>query len=131
MLSYLCIGANDVDLSAQFYEALLFPLGYEKEWEAGQPVFSLPGIPDRQNGPGAILICKPFDGKEAKAGNGIMPGFRVPSRKLVDEIYAAGLQAQGTDEGAPGIRERYSSNFYVAYLRDPAGNKVALFCNAE
>ncbi|MEG3111764.1 MULTISPECIES: VOC family protein [Pantoea] len=131
MLSYLFIGANDVELSGQFYAAVLLPLGYEKEVDGEQLIFSLPDIPDRHNGPGAVFISKPYNGGKAEPGNGMMPGFRVKTRQLVDEIYAAGLMAGGTDEGDPGIRERYSSNFYVAYLRDPAGNKLAMFCNAE
>ncbi len=131
MLSYLFIGANDVDLSGRFYEAVLLPLGYIKENDDGRLVFSLPDIPDRVNGPGAVFIARPWDGNEAVPANGMMPGFRVKSRRLVDEAYRAGLCAGGTDEGAPGVRERYSCHFYVAYLRDPAGNKLALFCNAE
>lgn len=131
MLSYLFIGANDVKHSGVFYEAVLLPLGYEKEVDGEQLIFSLPGIPDRQNGPGAVFIAKPWNGSEAEPGNGIMPGFRVSSRRLVDDIHAAGLRAGGTDEGKPGIRERYNSHFYVGYLRDPAGNKLAFFCNTE
>ncbi|WP_312056987.1 VOC family protein [Pantoea brenneri] len=131
MLSYLFIGANDVALSGHFYRAVLLPLGYLAEPDGEQLIFSLPEVPDRQNGPGAVFIAKPWDGAEAQPGNGNMAGFRAPTRQRVDELYAAGLRAGGTDEGAPGIRERYNPNFYVAYLRDPAGNKLALFCNDD
>ncbi|MDL4915984.1 MAG: VOC family protein [Enterobacterales bacterium endosymbiont of Blomia tropicalis] len=131
MLSYLFIGANDVNLSGQFYDAVLLPLGYEKDVEGEKLIFSLPDMPDRHNGPGAIFISQPYNGGKAEPANGMMPGFRVKSRKLVDEIHAAGLTAGGSDEGAPGLRDRYGDHFYVAYLRDPAGNKLAMFCNAE
>lgn len=129
MLSYLFIGANNVALSGRFYEAVLLPLGYLRDNDGEQIIFSLPDSPDRHNGPGAIYIARPWNGGRAEPGNGTMPGFRVPTRQKVDELYAAGLKTGGSDEGRPGVRERYSENFYVAYLRDPAGNKLALFCN--
>jgi hypothetical protein len=56
-----------------------------------------------------------------------MPALRADSRAKLDEIHAAGLANGGTDEGEPGIREAYTSDFYVAYLRDPVGNKIAVF----
>jgi hypothetical protein len=48
---------------------------------------------------------------------------------MVRDLHAAGLAAGGTDEGAPGVRAEYSPHFFVGYLRDPVGNKVALFCS--
>ena len=131
MLSYLFLGANDMTASGQFYEAILFPFGYEKDIFKEKLVFSLPDVPDRQNGPGAIYISRPFDGKPATPGNGMMPALRAQTRAQVDEVYLAGLNAGGTDDGKPGIRTEYSENFYVAYLRDPIGTKVAIFCNYE
>ncbi|WP_275556267.1 VOC family protein [Mixta sp. Marseille-Q2659] len=131
MLSYLFLGANDMSASARFYEAILFPFGYIKEPFKDKLIFSLPGVPDRQNGPGAIYISPPFDGKPATPGNGMMPALRAKTRRQVNEVYQAGLQAGGTDGGQPGIRTEYSENFYVAYLHDPVGTKIALFCNDE
>jgi hypothetical protein len=127
MLSYLFIGANDVEVSAQFYDAILSPLGYEKDQSEGQYFFSLPETSDKSNGPGSIHIARPFDGQPATVGNGMMPALRANSKPQVDEIHAAGLINGGTDEGKPGIREAYTDDFYVAYLRDPVGNKIAVF----
>ncbi|NMZ91481.1 VOC family protein [Pseudomonas panacis] len=127
MLSYLFIGANDLDASARFYEAILSPLHYEKERSEGHYCFSLPEALDKSNGPGSIHIALPFNGEPASAGNGMMPALRAASRTHVDEIYAAGLAYGGTDAGMPGIREAYTANFYVGYLRDPVGNKIAVF----
>lgn len=131
MLSYLFIGANDIARSGAFYRAILTPLGYQEEQDGAQLIFSLPEVEDRENGPGTVYIAPPFNGEDARAGNGVMPGFRARSRQTVDACYAAGCHAGGTDEGAPGIRARYNPRFYVAYLRDPAGNKLALFCNDD
>ena len=127
MLSYLFIGANDVEASARFYDAILSPLRYEKEQSEGQYCFSLPETVDKSNGPGSIHIARPFDGQPATTGNGMMPALRADSRQKVDEVHAAGVASGGTDEGKPGIREAYTADFYVAYLRDPIGNKIAVF----
>ncbi|WP_256591046.1 MULTISPECIES: VOC family protein [unclassified Pseudomonas] len=127
MLSYLFIGANDVEDSAHFYNAILSPLGYAKERSEGHYCFSLPDTVDKSNGPGSIHIAKPFNGQPASAGNGVMPAFQACSRSKVDEVHAAGLAHGGQEEGKPGIREAYTDDFYVAYLRDPVGNKIAVF----
>jgi catechol 2,3-dioxygenase-like lactoylglutathione lyase family enzyme len=128
MLSYLSIGANDVQASGKFYDAILLPLGYENDTRDEEcSSYYLPGTKDRANGPGTVHVGKPFDGKTATPGNGMMPAFRADSRNTVDLAYEAGLLNGGSDEGSPGTRAAYTKGFYVAYLRDPVGNKVALF----
>jgi catechol 2,3-dioxygenase-like lactoylglutathione lyase family enzyme len=127
MLSYLYIGANDVEASGRFYDAVLSPLGYELEVAQEQYCFSLPDVADKSNGPGTIHVAQPFDGQPATAGNGVMLAFRVDSKAQVEAAYSGGLANGGTDEGAPGYREAYEDDFFVAYLRDPLGNKVAVF----
>ena len=129
MLSYLWIGANDVDASVAFYDSILFPLGYEKDYSEEVSSYSLPYTVDKLNGPGTVHVGKPFDGEPATAGNGMMPAFRTRFRAQVDELHAAGLAHGGKDEGAPGTRAAYTPDFYVAYLRDPTGNKLAVFFN--
>ena len=131
MLDYLTIGANDVEASGRFYDALLMPLGYEKQSGDDYAQYSLAGVADRDNGPGTVYVVKPFDGRPATPGNGMMPAFRVADDAKVRESHAAGISAGGIDEGGPGTRSYYSDTFYVAYLRDPVGNKVALFTVLE
>lgn len=130
MLSYVTIGANDIPRSERFYTAVLEPLGYEKAEHKDSVAYSLPDIPDHFNGVGAIYVVKPFDGREATAGNGSMLAFRVATHAEVHNLHRAGIAAGGSDEGAPGYRAIYSDNFYVGYLRDPLGNKLAIFCTA-
>ena len=127
MLSYLSIGANDPEISAHFYEAVLLPIGYERSESGGSIRFALPETADQDNGPGTVWIQRPFNGERATPGNGMMPAFRVASIELVQQLHAAGLAAGGTDEGGPGTRDSYAPDFYVAYLRDPVGNKLAVF----
>jgi catechol 2,3-dioxygenase-like lactoylglutathione lyase family enzyme len=129
MPGYITLGANDLQASGEFYSAVLAPLGYERT-EAGNGVaFSLPELSGGLGGPGTIYVVKPYDGRPATVGNGSMTAFRAPTHAMVRTLHAAGLKAGGTDEGAPGFRAEYTEHFYVAYLRDPAGNKLALFCN--
>ena len=131
MLSYLTIGANDVDASAAFYRGILVPLGYEEDRHGGSVRFSLPAASDKDNGPGTVWVQKPFDGMAATPSNGMMPAFRAVGTDMVQALHAAGLAAGGSDDGTPGTRTYFSENFYVAYLRDPAGNKIAIFCVLE
>jgi catechol 2,3-dioxygenase-like lactoylglutathione lyase family enzyme len=128
MLSYITVGANDVPRSARFYTAILTPLGYAKKEAENGVEFTSPDLPDRVNGPGAVYVKKPYDGKAATAGNGSMVAFQAETQEMVRNLHAAGLEAGGSDEGGPGFRDEYSDHFYVCYLRDPLGNKVAIFC---
>ena len=123
MLGYLTIGANDLPRSERFYTAILAPLGYGKAEQEDGVAYTLPDSP-------AVYVKKPFDGREATVGNGSMIAFRVPTHAELRALHSAGIAAGGTDEGAPGFRAQYSSNFFVGYLRDPLGNKLALFCTA-
>ncbi|QCI13233.1 VOC family protein [Pseudomonas putida] len=127
MLSYLWIGANDVNASTAFYDAILLPLGYTKDDSEDVSSYALPNTPDKLNGPGTVHVGKPFDGGPATPANGMMPAFRTQSRDQVDALHAAGVAHGGTSEGAPGTRALYTPDFYVAYLRDPTGNKLAVF----
>ena len=128
MLGYITIGANDLTRSERFYSAVLQPLGYEKAIRSAGIAYALPDFPDRYNGPGAVYVTKPYDGKEATVGNGTMLAFKARTDGQVRDVHAAGLAAGGADEGPPGFRAQYSKNFYVGYLRDPVGNKLAIFC---
>lgn len=128
MLSYIRVGANDVALSGRFYSAILPPLGYRKQEVPGGFEFIFPDSPGRSLGSPAIYLGRPYDGQEATVGNGSMLAFQAHSHEMVRNVHTAGLEAGGSDEGAPGFRAEYSAHFYVGYLRDPAGNKVAIFC---
>lgn len=128
MLSYVMVGADDIPRAERFYSAFLPRLGYVVEEWRGRLIYSLPGTPDQHNGPGAFYVIPPYDGKAATAGNGSMVAFRTQTQTEVRKLHAAGLAGGGSDEGAPGFRDDYGERFYVGYLRDPQGNKVALFC---
>ena len=128
MLSYITLGANDMHASERFYTALLVPLGYRKQVDSEGLTFALPA-PAGGGGPCVVYVKPPFDGRPATVGNGSMTAFRTGSHDSVRQVHAAAIAAGGSDEGAPGFRAAYSKDFFVAYVRDPVGNKIALFCN--
>lgn len=128
MLSYITIGANDVPRSGRFYAAILVPLGYEQTETVDAFEFTSPPVPGRSDGRGAVYVKKPHNGQAASVGNGMMAAFQAETHEQVRALHAAGIAAGGSDEGAPGFRDEYSDRFYVAYLRDPMGNKIAIFC---
>ena len=73
----------------------------------------------------AVSIAKPYDGKPATAGNGVMVALAMDSPEKVDAVYARALELGSSDEGAPGPR---GEQFYAAYFRDLDGNKLNAFC---
>jgi catechol 2,3-dioxygenase-like lactoylglutathione lyase family enzyme len=124
LFSHVTIGANDLAKTKAFYDALLRPLGIV--CRAEYPEALAYGLSE---GPTPIWIVRPLDRKPATAGNGITIGFEAESRPAVDAAYKGAMAAGGRDEGAPGVRENYSPNYYGAYVRDPDGTKICIVCH--
>ncbi|MCV6592082.1 MAG: VOC family protein [Silicimonas sp.] len=128
MIAYVTVGADDMARAERFYSSFLPALGYRLEHYHGDLSYIPPGAiagPD-------FYVKTPFDGAPATAGNGQMVAFEAQSQDQVRTLHAAALAAGGTDDGAPGFRAAYGPQFYVGYLRDPQGNKIALFsCNPD
>lgn len=119
MFSHVMLGANDVRKSQVFYDAILTTLGYE------------PAVMDDKgrcfwlSSSGVFAITKPIDGESACHGNGSTIGFTAADSAAADAWHAAGLANGGTAcEDPPGIREGAGNKLYIAYLRDPDGNKI-------
>jgi catechol 2,3-dioxygenase-like lactoylglutathione lyase family enzyme len=129
MIGYVTVGANDIPRAKRFYAAFLPSLGYALEEGPEGLSYILPA----HEGQSAILpdfyVKPPFDGHPATAGNGAMIAFNARNQEQVRDLHAAALHAGGSDEGQPGFRAAYGPHFYVGYLRDPQGNKIALFSN--
>jgi catechol 2,3-dioxygenase-like lactoylglutathione lyase family enzyme len=129
MIGYVCVGADDMDLAERFYSAFLPNLGYGLEISSEGLSYSIPMTDDQQQQPPDFYVKPPFDGQAASVGNGNMVAFEMKTQAKVRELHATALAAGGRSEGEPGFRDAYSAHFYVGYLRDPQGNKIALFCN--
>ena len=119
MLGYVTFGTNDLARAAKFYDAIAAELGVARMMENEQ--FIAWGAP---GGGAGIGLTKPFDGKPATVGNGVMAALAAKDRAQVDRIYQLAMSLGAQDEGAPG--ERWPG-FYVAYFRDPDGNKLNAF----
>lgn len=128
MIAYVTVGVDDIACAERFYSAFLPALGYAVEEFHGDLSYILqqePGMPAQPD----FYVKAPYNGAPAMAGNGNMVAFEARSQKQVRDLHAAALAAGGSDEGQPGFRASYGPHFYVGYLRDPQGNKIALFCN--
>lgn len=128
MIAYVTVGADNIADAKRFYTALLPALGYILHEEpSGDLSFVLPHAPGQAPMQPDFYVKAPFDKSPASAGNGMMVAFEAMDQKHVRHLHAAALAAGGSDEGAPGFRANYGPRFYVSYLRDPQGNKLALF----
>jgi catechol 2,3-dioxygenase-like lactoylglutathione lyase family enzyme len=77
-----------------------------------------------RGGEQGFAVRAPRNGEPATCANGGTIGFRTKGTAEVDAFHAAGLAHGGTDDGAPGVREASYGQPYIAYLRDPDGNKI-------
>ena len=118
MFSHVMIGTNDLERAKRFYDALLGTLGIKPAMVDGHRIFY-------RSPTGVLSISLPIDGQPATAANGATLGFAASSPEQAQAWHAAGLAAGGTAvEDPPGIREGKVMKLYLAYLRDPDGNKL-------
>ena len=127
MIAYVTVGADDLQRAKRFYSAFLPALGYQLSEGPEGLSFALPVAPGQSIILPDFYVKPTFDGRAASAGNGSMVAFEARAQQQVRDLHAAALAAGGTDEGQPGFRAAYGPQFYVGYLRDPQGNKIALF----
>lgn len=116
MFSHIFVGSNDLERSKSFYDALLATLGVgPARMGVDRFAYATPT--------GNFLVAKPINGEPATVANGGTIGFGCASSEQVDAWHAAGVAAGGTSiEDPPGVRA--GSGLYLAYLRDPDGNKL-------
>lgn len=119
MYSHNMVGSNDLARSKTFYDATFKALGGKEAIvdDKGRLIYM-------HNG-GLFLVTAPIDGQPATAGNGCTIGFAVDGPEQARAWHDAGVAAGGTSiEDPPGVREGGFGNLYLAYLRDPDGNKL-------
>lgn len=118
MFSHVMVGTSDIEKSRQFYDAVLGTLGIG------------PGVANAnryfyRSPTGTFGITTPINGESACHGNGSTIGFNVTSPEQADAFHAAGVANGGsTCEDPPGLRGTPGAQMYLAYLRDPDGNKI-------
>jgi catechol 2,3-dioxygenase-like lactoylglutathione lyase family enzyme len=119
MFSHIMIGANDIATSKKFYDAALGALGVApgKIDDKGRVFY--------RTKTGVFALTKPIDGNAATFANGGTIGFACESPDVAAAWHAAGIAHGGTScEEPPGWREGAFGKLYLAYLRDPSGNKI-------
>ncbi len=118
MFSHVMVGATDLEASKKFYDAVLGALGYGPAVAEGNRHFYMTPT-------GIFAISTPIDGQPACGANGGTVGFAVESEEQGQAWHAAGVANGGTAcEDPPGIREGAMGKMFLAYLRDPSGNKI-------
>ncbi len=119
MFSHMVVGSNDIERSKRFYDALFQALGGRAaaQDEKGRLLYL--------HNKGAFMVTPPLDGAPANHGNGCTIGFAMNGPEQTDAWHAAGLANGGTAvEDPPGLRTGRMGSMYLAYLRDPDGNKL-------
>jgi len=118
MFSHIMIGTNNLDKSKSFYDAVLGTLGVPPAVVDGHRIFYMTKT-------GVFSVSKPIDGQAATCANGGTIGFAAKSPEEVETWHKAGLANGGKSiEDPPGVREGANGKMYLAYLRDPDGNKI-------
>ena len=119
MFNHVMIGSNDIERSKKFYDALLGSVGAKpsQQDKLGRLIYAHDG--------GVLMISKPINGAPACGANGGTIGFKVSGPEQADAWHKAGVESGGTAvEDPPGERAGSSGPVYLAYLRDPDGNKL-------
>lgn len=123
MFSHVVVGADDVTSAKTFYDAIMGALGINAVLADQTRVMY-------QHGAASFIATRPINGQPATAANGGTIGFTCNSPDQVDVWHEAGVCSGGqTCEDPPGVREVGGAKFYMAYLRDPSGNKLCAYCS--
>jgi catechol 2,3-dioxygenase-like lactoylglutathione lyase family enzyme len=120
MLDHVGINVSEYDRSRDFYAKALEPLGYSLLMEpvAGTGGFGREGKPDFW-----------ISAEREPTTENVHVALAADDRATVDAFHAVALEAGGTDNGAPGVREIYHPTYYGAYLLDPDGNNIEVVCH--
>lgn len=119
MFSHVMIGSNDLERSKRFYDALFDAIGGKpsRSDSRGRLIYLHRG--------GVLMVTKPIDGNAATCANGGTIGFAVDDAGMAEAWHAAGVSNGGTSvEDPPGPRDGDFGPLFLAYLRDPDGNKL-------
>ena len=118
MYSHMMVGANDLEKAKKFYDATFKAMGGQegRTDDKGRLIYM-------HNG-GIFIVTKPIDGKPATHGNGCTIGLAMTPEQA-NAWHKAGTENGGTAvEDPPGVRSGGMGDLYLAYLRDPDGNKL-------
>jgi catechol 2,3-dioxygenase-like lactoylglutathione lyase family enzyme len=123
MIAHVSIGVRDIGRSKSFYDAALEPLGYKCLRQAR----TLNGYGYGRDSI-SLWVFSAEHPVPADEKSGLHFCFVAPSRAAVDAFHSAALHAGGRDNGAPGLRDQYSPDYYAAFVIDPDGYRIEAYC---
>ena len=124
MFSHVMVGANNIEESKVFYDNLLGVLGAQPGTLMPDPLTGMKRYFYFLDNT-MFCISEPIDGNPATSGNGSTIGFNVKDIDQGNAWHQAGVESGGISiEDPPGIREYDGVKMFLAYLRDPSGNKL-------
>jgi len=120
MFDHVKIGVSDYAASKAFFLRALEPLGVAVGSE-GPPAYG-------------VELCFKSDAslclfQTAEKPAHLHLAFRAGSRQQVEAFYRAALEAGGKDNGTPGLRPHYHSNYFAAFVIGPDGHNVEVVCH--
>jgi catechol 2,3-dioxygenase-like lactoylglutathione lyase family enzyme len=118
MIGYITVGTNNFEQAAKFYDELFKVVGVGRILEADSYIAW-----GRNDGSAGFSITKPYDGRQATVGNGVMIALAASSTDEVDQLYTKAMVLGATDEGPAGYRDEMPG-YYGGYFRDLDGNKI-------
>jgi catechol 2,3-dioxygenase-like lactoylglutathione lyase family enzyme len=119
MFSHIMVGSNNIERSRRFYDALFATQDGRAGTidHQGRLIYIHEG--------GVFMVTRPINGASATPANGGTVGFTINSADGVLAWHKAGCEQGGSAvEEAPGVRSGRSGRVFLAYLRDPDGNKL-------
>ena len=125
MFSHVMVGTNDIERSKRFYDPVLGVFG------AGEPFRNQNATGQarlfyRHDG-SSFCVSEPISGEPATCANGGTIGFKCSSPEQVQQFHDTAIAHGGTSiEQPPGLREGKLGAMYLAYVRDPDGNKLVV-----
>ena len=121
VFTHVTVGTNDLERARAFYDNILGKIGLKRIADLGDA-----GTIWGEEKPSFFVLC-PANGLPATVGNGVTVSFEAPDRTSIHAFHDAALAAGAQNEGAAGPRG-WAPNAYAAYVRDPDGNKLAVYC---
>jgi catechol 2,3-dioxygenase-like lactoylglutathione lyase family enzyme len=123
IFDHLSIGVRDIEAARRFYDAALAPLGIVRLYEDVD--YAAYG----RNGEDDFSIHQGGDGwcPDPK----VHIAFKAASRDTVEQFYRRGIDAGGSDDGAPAIRDEYAEDYFAAFLKDPDGQRIEAVCHLK
>ncbi len=120
MFAHVSLGITNIEKSLGFYDTVMEALGYSRLFGDVKEKFMAYGPEDS-----FFIICEPLnETKKVVACNGTHICLKAPSKEAVDQFHKLSIKNGGQDDGPPGIREEYATDYYAAFVLDPDGHKI-------